>query len=560
MKKIFSSILSICLVAQVGFAGGLVTNTNQSAAWVRSLVRDASINTDAVYFNPAGVARMADGFYIEVSNQTIFQTKTITNEYALLNNKTYVGDVMAPLFPSVYVAYKKGNFAVHGGFAVVGGGGSAEYLTGLPSFEIPISEIPASLTANKIPTNAYDADIYFSGSSTYMGIQLGASYKLNEFIAVGLGVRYIMAKNTYLGHIRDIMINPNYPVFGAQYNGSMVSAPAFFSDGAKFLTGLSAGSSQMAAGFGQIVAAGGGTVLLANGTVVGLTATQVAQAQQIIGAAGMNPANLTIQQAQAVLAAAAPAFQAKANAMTANAAGTGNIEVESEQKGNSFTPIVSVDLSMFDGKLGIALKYEHKTPLELKNATTIDGSGMFPDGELVPAEMPSLFSLGVRYKISDKFRTQIGAHYYLDRAAKYGKKDGVTKEYVTNGADVFTSDGTQESYIAGNAYELGIALEYDVAKMVSLSAGYLYAASDPNPSYQNDMSYTLQTSTLGFGAILHIKDKLDINLGVSSTFYTDGSKIINYPDFSTGYKIATKELYAKTTTVLAIGLGYRFGK
>ena len=556
MKKIVLSILGMGLFAQLALAGGIVTNTNQSAAWVRSLVRDASLSTDAVYFNPAGVARMADGFYIQVSNQTISQTKTITNEYPLLNNKTFIGDVAAPLFPSVYAVYKKGNFAVHAGFGVVGGGGSADYKTGLPSFEVPVSGIPASLTANKIPTTAYSAAINFSGTSSYMGIQLGASYKINEFIAVGLGVRYIMAKNTYKGYIRDIMINPNYPAFGAKYNGSMVSAPGFFTDGANILTTLSAGATQMAAGFGQIVAGGGGSVLLSNGTVVGLTATQVAQAQQLIGATGMNPATMTIQQAQAVLAAAAPAFQAKAGAMAANAAGTANVEVDAEQAGTSLTPIFSVDLSMLDGNLGIALKYEHKTPLELKNATTVDGSGMFPNDALVPAEMPSLFSLGVRYNIMEKFRTQIGVHYYLDRSAKYGKMDPATKEYVTNGANVIPlADGTKGPYLDGNSFEAGIALEYDIAKFISLSAGYLYTSSSPTSAYQTDLNYSLQTSSVGVGAIVHLKDRLEINLGFSNTFYTDGSKSITYPSVG-----AVTESYKKTTSVIAVGLGYRFGK
>jgi long-chain fatty acid transport protein len=553
MKKILSLILGICLFAQIGFAGGIVTNTNQSAAWVRSLVRDASLNPDAVYFNPAGVARMADGFYLEVSNQFITQTKTITNGYPLLNGNSFVGDVSAPIFPTAYAIFKKGKFAVHAGFGVVGGGGSAEYKTGLPSFEIPISGIPASLTANNILTNHYSANIYFSGTSSYMGIQLGASYKINEFIAIGIGARYITAKNTYSGYVKSIMIDPLYPAFGAQYNGSMVSAPDFFTDGGNFLTGLANGSTQMAAGLGQIVTGGGGSVLLANGTVVGLTATQVAQAQQLIGAAGQNPANMTIQQAQEVLTAAAPAFQDKANTMIANAAATRDLEVEAEQKGTSITPIVSVDLSMLDGKLGIALKYENKTPLELKNVTTIDGSGMFPDGKLVPAEMPSLFSLGVRYQISDKFRTQIGAHYYLDRNAKYGKIDAITKDYVTNGAVVNKTDGTNGAYLDGNSYELGIALEYDVAKFLSLSCGYLNTASAPTTAYQSDLSYSLKTNSVGAGAIIHIVNKLDLNLGVSHTFYTDGSKAINYPGVG-----PTTESYKNNTTVLALGLGYRF--
>ncbi|MDD4646539.1 MAG: hypothetical protein PHY99_11190, partial [Bacteroidales bacterium] len=560
------SFLGICLFAPIGFAGGIVTNTNQSVGWVRSLVRDASLGVDAVYYNPAGTARMANGFYFELNNQSVFQTKTVTNQFPYLNNKEFVGDVKVPLFPTANVVYKKGDLSIFGGFAVVGGGGSADYATGLPSFEIPISRIPASLVASGIPTTGYDADIYFTGSSSYMGITVGAAYKINDFIAVGLGLRYIMAKNTYSGYIKNIMINPTYPAFGSEYNGSMVLAKDFFTDGATLLNTMSAGSTQMAAGFGQIVAAGGGAIALSNGKAVGLTDQQIAQAQQLIGAAGMDPSTMTIQQAQAVLNAVAPVFLAKANAMTTNATATSDIEVDAEQTGNSFTPIISVDLSLLDGDLGIAMKYEHKTPLEVKNATVIDGSGLFPQGAVTPAEMPSLFTLGIRYKINEKLRTQIGAHYFVDRSAKYGKKDAslstpTNPVYVTNGETVLRTDGTTGAYLTGNGYELGIGFEYDLNKALTLSAGYLFADSKPSDVYQTDMSYTLMSNSLGFGGVVHIKDRLDLSLGITGTFFADFDKTVNYTNPADPSKmLAVNELYEKTTTILSVGLGYRFGK
>jgi hypothetical protein len=562
MKKIFFSILSICLFAEMAFAGGLVTNTNQSASWVRSMVRDASISADAVYFNPAGVARMKDGFYIEVSNQSITQKKTITNDYAALNNKTFIGDVAAPLFPSAFAVYKKGKLALHAGFGVVGGGGSAEYKTGLPSFETSVASIPASLAAKGIPTNKYSANIYFSGTSSYMGLSVGASYQISDFVALGVGIRYIMATNTYQGHITDIMINPTYPAAG--FNGSMVSAPTFFTT----MQGAAANVSALAAGAASnmqpLIDLGAGGFTFAQLQGAGkITAAQRAQMEGGLLQFGMTAEQvgaMTVAQAQGAYRGYSKAYADNAAVMGANAAKTGNIEVDAEQKGTSFTPIVSADFSLFDGSLGIALKYEHKTPLELKNATKIDGSGMFPDGAIVPAEMPSLLSVGVRYNISDKFRTQLGYHRYYDRNAKYGKKDAVTGEYVTNGANVYTTDGAFEPYLSGDSYEMGVSLEYDVAKFISVSAGYLYAKSAPNSSYQNDMSYSLQTSTVGLGAVAHVKDRLDVNLGISNTFYTNSDKTYNYPYGTTGFKVATKESYAKTTMVFAIGLGYRFGK
>jgi len=47
MKKILFSFLGLIMAGGIAFAGGLVTNTNQSAAWSRMLVRDASTSIDA---------------------------------------------------------------------------------------------------------------------------------------------------------------------------------------------------------------------------------------------------------------------------------------------------------------------------------------------------------------------------------------------------------------------------------------------------------------------------------------------------------------------------------
>ncbi|MGC9364985.1 MAG: hypothetical protein ACP5FZ_10505, partial [Fidelibacterota bacterium] len=104
-------------------AGGIVTNTNQSAAYMRTLNRNASTDVDAVYYNPAGLTKLEEGLHLSLSNQSIWQTKTVTNSYPNLNNDEFVGDVSAPLFPNLYLAYKKGNVVISGGFEPIGGGG-----------------------------------------------------------------------------------------------------------------------------------------------------------------------------------------------------------------------------------------------------------------------------------------------------------------------------------------------------------------------------------------------------------------------------------------------------
>jgi len=546
MKKNLYAFIFLFLISASVFAGGIVTNSNLSAAYVRSMVRDASIQTDAVYYNPAGLVRMEDGFYIEVNNQSIFQTKTITNEYQKLNNNTYVGDVMVPLFPSAYAVWKKGNLAIFGGYAIFGGGGSAEYKTGLPSFEMPISDLKAKLS--KAGVTEYTSDIYFKGASSYMGFQIGASYKINEFIAVGLGCRYIIAKNTYEGYVKDIKINPG--------GGEMMRADAFFTSQASALQPAIDGTQQMLATYGTytfgMINPGDANATF-NSLEDGLAKLGYTEAQ--IDAMDINKANAVYKGAQ--------------KQMTDGAAITSDKKVDAEQKGNSYTPIISVDLSMLNGDLGIALKYEHNTPMELKNSTTVDGTGMFPDGEKLPAEMPALISVGIRYNILENFRTQIGFHYYMDKAAKYGKRsyilDPVSNKYipdsyVTNGEEITLSDGTTGAYLDADSYELGIGIEYDVAKNITLSGGYLFASQSPTLAYQTDLSYGLKSNTFGFGAIAHISEKFDINLGILHTSNVDDQKTLKYTDplSSTGAKLDVKEVYAKKTTIISIGFGYRF--
>ena len=72
MKKVlfFGTCLISCIPA---FAGGLLTNTNQSAAFLRNPSRDAVIATEAVYSNPAGTAFLDNGFHLTLNIQNAKQ-------------------------------------------------------------------------------------------------------------------------------------------------------------------------------------------------------------------------------------------------------------------------------------------------------------------------------------------------------------------------------------------------------------------------------------------------------------------------------------------------------
>ncbi len=460
MKKILTVISSLVITGSL-FAGGLVTNTNHSAYMVRMLSRNASTSVDAVYYNPAGLTKLEDGFHFSLNNQIIGQTKTITNDYYFLTEKptTYIGTVSAPIFPGVYAVYKTGKFAFSAGFNPVGGGGGAEYATGLPSFEKQIANLVPGLQTqlatldqgvfdaigadpNFNNVTAYDGAIFFEGSSIYFGYQANISYDINDYISVAVGGRYVTAKNTYSGYINDVTITAS----PAALPGSV---PAPF-----------------------------------NGTpgdylrAIALTPYGASQATTLNGTA------------------------AALDGMT-------NVEADVVEEGSGFTPIISVNITPNE-MFNIALKYEFKTTLDL-TTTVIDGKdagGMFEDGGIVVADMPALFSAGVGVRPTNKLYLAAGINYFFDKNNDY---DG--------------SHDLEVDMIDKNFVDYTVGIEYALSKMFKISAGYAGTMTGVNDKFQSDQRYSLNTSTVGGGIGLTLSPMIDINLGGMYAMYKDGEKI-----------------------------------
>ena len=545
MRKLLT-LVSVTLITGSLFAGGLVTNNNQSIMFTRTQNRNASTGIDAVFFNPAGLTKLDNGFYISLNNQTIGQTKTIINNYTYLSGtpKEYIGKVSAPIYPGIYVAFKTGKLALSAGFNPIGGGGGAKYDKGLPSFEIQVADLVPLLNSKSIPATQYSADINFEGTSVYFGYQANASYEINKMISVAAGLRLVTAKNTYTGSLKSISINPNYPGFGAAYTGGMVLAKDFFTSGATTLNTLAAGATAFVAGLQPIITGGGGSTLLSDGTSVGLTTAQIGQIQQILGAAGLTSAQIgaqTIASSQGVLSAAAPGFTANAVTMTGYAASTADLYVDAEETGMGFTPILSLNISPSD-KFNFSVKYEFKTKLELKTKVKDNkGGGVFTDGTKVIADLPAILSLGVQFKPVEKLLLAGSFNYYFDKNVDY---DG--------------SDLININMIDHNFLEYGLGAEYGVTDKFRVSAGWLGTKTGVNSNYQSDMDFDTNTNTFGAGFGYRILPLIDLNIGGQYTLYADGSKTFNH--MLGAIPVPLTETYKKKTWVVGVGLDFYFGK
>ncbi|MBN2350793.1 MAG: outer membrane protein transport protein [Bacteroidales bacterium] len=541
MKKVLLATIAVVLTGQL-FAGGIVTNTNQSAMYTRLLARDATLGLDAVYFNPAGVSLFAnDGFFLSLSNQSIVQTRTITSDYRFLNESEYIGNVSAPLFPSVYAGYKMGNLAISAGFNPIGGGGGAKYKKGLPTLEYTPSDLVPALSGLGLPVTDYSVNASFEGTSVFFGYQVNVSYKINDLLSVALGGRLVTAKETYNGYMRDIRLT---------VNGYTSRADDYFNVLGDQATAGAAAAAGAVTSMQPIIDLGAGVYTLAQLEGLGyIDAATVAMLEGGLVQLGVDPAGLDAATIQATYAAYAAALPVQAAESYAKASLLGDQEVEAEKTATGFAPIISVNFSPME-KLNIALKYEFATKLEFTNSTTKDvitgldpDSGlpvtMFPDGAKTHLDIPAQLVVGATYQVMDPLMVSAGMHYYFDKNVDW--------------------DGREE-LLDGNSYELALGLEYALNDNLLVSCGYLYTTSGATGNYQNNMSYSLPSNSVGAGFAYKLNSKLELNIGCSYTMYQKGDKNFSHDLAGSGTLLPVLETYDKDALIGAIGLNFNFGK
>ena len=218
MRKISLIGFVMLIVSIPTFAGGLLTNTNQHVSFLRMLARGASIDIDGVYSNPAGLAFLpGDGLYLSLNGQSAYQTRNISTTFPLFpeegNRRYYKGTASAPFIPSFLGAYKKGDWTISGSFAVVGGGGKASFDDGLGMFDSMIMGNISQASGGQITPSMYSINSAMDGSQFIYGVQLGLSYKINDWLSVFAGGRMNYFSGGYEGFL-TATVNSNIPNLG----------------------------------------------------------------------------------------------------------------------------------------------------------------------------------------------------------------------------------------------------------------------------------------------------------------------------------------------------------
>ena len=366
MKKFLLIGATALMVSNSTFAGGILTNTNQNAAFLRNPARGAVIAIDGVYSNPAGIAFMPEGFHMSISWQAAWQKRLmdVNNNLYGMNadgkgtSRTFEGVAKAPVIPSFQAAYViNDKWSVSAQFAVGGGGGKCEFAEGLPMFEELVGGMLTPQIAGQYAP--YSLTQNLTGEQYFYGFQVGASYKITENFSVFGGARGVLANCSYLGSIANIKVNGND---AAYYQGAM----------------------QQLAAAAQQAAAGGNAQLAAE-------------------------------------------YQAKATAAGTAAFLMSDFSLDCSQSGFGITPIIGLDWNL--GKLNLAAKYEFRTKIELENESTnsenlttlaanVPAVAVYADGAKVRSDIPAILTLGAMYQITDNVRAMGGFHYYWDKDAK----------------------------------------------------------------------------------------------------------------------------------------------
>ncbi|MBW2607132.1 MAG: outer membrane protein transport protein [Deltaproteobacteria bacterium] len=188
MKK---AIIFLCVAglfifcASPMWAGGIVNKQNLSTEYIGSVNRNAATDSaDITVFNPAGVMKMENGTYV---NLTVMQiTKDYSNDIAGYDE---LEQDEPSTIPGFFAVYKQDKWAGFFAVTIPGGGGLVDFAEGSQTtYDMAMGLIAHPL----LPFDTLDS-MELEAESVYTGYTFGGAFEINNMISVSAGLRYIDA-------------------------------------------------------------------------------------------------------------------------------------------------------------------------------------------------------------------------------------------------------------------------------------------------------------------------------------------------------------------------------
>ena len=493
MNKISAFVAGVMLAtATTATAGGILTNTNQSIDFLRNPARDAAIGLDGVYSNPAGVAFLPEGFHLGINWQYAYQTRTIT-----CNN---------PVF-----ALGRKN-----------GGNTTKIFEGvadapcIPSIQAAYNKGNWSMQFNfSVPGGGGSCE-FADGLGSFESVVGNIAHQLQPLGATGYDMDgYMEGRNYYFGFQLGAAykITPDLSVYGglrllygtatykAKISNIMVNTVGGYLDFGSFLQGA---STTIDAGIGQVNAG------IAQYEAAGVPA----------------PAELTTKLAQ---------LEGTKQSLNALQKYSQGVNLLCNQWSVGVAPVVGIDYKV--GHFNFAVKYEAKTQIHMKNESTVNEASEIPavnkfrDAEKIDEDSPAQLAIGAMWSITDEVRLNLGYHHFYDKDATW-----------YNNTQNLLDGGTNE-YLAG--------AEWDVTDRLTISAGGQLTRYQLTDAYMNDMSFVVNSSSVGFGFNYKASNHVTLKAAYFQTNYENYDRV-------TSKEPLVSDSFTRTNRVLGIGCDLTF--
>ena len=475
------------------FAGGIFTNTNQSVEFLKNPARDAAIGLDGVYSNPAGVVFMPKGLHIGVNWQIAHQTRTITSTN--------------PLF-----ALGKQNE-----------GNTTKTFKGVadarcvPSVQAAYNTGKWSIQFNFAMPSGGGVCVYNNGLGSFESAVGMIAKELEPLGAKGYDCdAFVRGRQYYFGFTLGAAykIDDHWSVYGG--------VRALYGD-ASYKARINNIQVKMQNAAGEFYYVDFDQFLY---NAMANINKQVGQAELATQMGAYTPEQFAAAKAQAdaALGAIEPLLKYSQG-----------VNLMSIQTGFGLAPIVGIDYRT--GNFNFAAKYEFRTRMKMKNHSTldkaleIDAINKYQDGTSVDEDSPSLLTVGAQWSILPSVRVNAGYHHYFDTHAQW-YKDSQRK---LNG-------GTNE-YLAG--------AEWDITDRLSISAGGQITRYRLTDEYMNDMSFVVNSYSVGAGLTYKVTDHIKVNAAYFQTNYDDYNKVTQR---DAAGNVLVGDKFTRTNRVFGVGM------